>query len=249
MKLSVCLTTFNEEKKLGATLKAIKHIADEIIIVDSHSTDKTHDIAKEYGAKLFIEDWKGHGLQKRSAVEKCQGEWILILDADEVVSDALEKEIKAILKDSKYNAYQFKRAVISYGKRIRYGGFGHDFVMRLWKKDVVNIGEEIAHEQYHCNEAYGKISAPLWHYTYDNLEEYIRKFNLSTSEVAQIRFERGKKPTFVKLVLNPFFRFFKSYIFLGGFLDGKDGFLMAMQASFYTYIKYSKLRLLYRNNK
>ncbi len=249
MKLSVGLTTYNEEKKLGATLQAIKEISDEIIIVDSHSTDKTIEIAESFGAKVYTEDWKGHGLQKQSVIEKCKGEWILILDADEVVSDKLSIEIKNILANNKYNAYECRRAVICYGRRIKYGGFGQDYVMRLWRKGYVTISDHIAHEQYHCSERYGKIKAPLWHHTYDTLEEYMRKLNNASSDVAEIRYKQGKRPNFIKLILNPPFRFLKSYVFLGGFLDGADGFLMSVQAGFYTFLKYSKLRLMYRNEE
>jgi len=249
MKLSVGIITFNEETKLAATILAVKEIADEIIIVDSHSSDKTIEIAEENGAKVYVEEWKGFGAQKNSVLDKCNGEWVLLLDADEVVSYTLRDDIIETINKAKYDVYEIKRSAVCFNKKIRFGGFGNDCVIRLWKNGKVHLGNEEVHEKYITEAELGKINSPLWHHTYSTLEEYFTKFNKYTTLVANERFKKGKKPSVMKLYFNPIFRFIKFYFIKLGFLDGVEGFMLAALASFYTYIKYSKLRLLYRNSK
>ena len=140
MRLSVGIITYNEENRIGRTLDSIKEIADEIIIVDSESEDKTVEIAKSKGAKVFVEKWKGYGLQKNSVLEKCKGEWILLIDADEVISLKLKKKIKNIIdnRNNEYNVYKIKLRNICFKKEIKFGGWD-DYVIRLWRNGKVKI--------------------------------------------------------------------------------------------------------------
>ncbi len=117
MSLSVGLITYNEERRLGRTLESIKNIADEIIIVDSNSTDNTVEIAKKYGAKVYIENWKGYGLQKNSVIEKCTKDWILLIDADEVISSDLSKKILEVIKEGKEDLYDINFTSVCFGKK------------------------------------------------------------------------------------------------------------------------------------
>jgi len=245
MKLSVGIITFNEEKIINKTLEAIKDIADEIIIVDSLSTDRTVEIAKELGATIFSEEWKGFGPQKNSVIKKCKGDWILLLDADEVVSAELRERIIEVINSPDSNeVFKIKRSSICFGEKIKHGGWGSDYVIRLWKKGCVHIGEELVHERYISSKPTRNIDHILWHYTNFSIEKYFNKFNSYTTLGAAEYFKRGKKATFIKLYLSPLFKFIKDYFFRLGFLDGSIGFLLALTASYSVYVKYLKLYLL-----
>ena len=178
MKLSVAIITFNEERILGKTLEAVKGIADEIIILDSHSTDKTVEIAESFGAKVFIEDWKGFGPQKNSLLGKCKGEWILLIDADEVVSPELSAKIqKTISGNNKYSVYKINRCCICFGKELKHGGWSNQYAVRLWKNGLVKIDDKLVHEGFITNESIGKIKEKIFHYTYLTLHDYFIVFN------------------------------------------------------------------------
>ena len=186
MKLSVGIITFNEENRIGKTIDAIKEIADEIIVVDSESRDRTVEIAKFKGAKVFVEKWKGYGPQKNSVLEKCRGEWILLLDADEVVSAELREKIKKIINSSNPSSevYKIKLRNIAFGREIKFGGWD-DYVIRLWKNGKVKISNREVHEKYQTQEKIEKIKELIIHYTYDSIEEFLEKLNRYTSQSAK----------------------------------------------------------------
>ena len=193
MKLSVGIITFNEENRIGKTLDSVREIADEIIVVDSESTDKTVEIALSKGAKVFSEKWKGYGSQKNSVLEKCKGEWILLIDADEVISQQLKEKIKSIINsDNPSNdVYKIKLRNIAFKKEIRFGGWD-DYVIRLWKNGKVKISDREVHEQYQTNSKIGKINEMIIHYTYDSIEEFLEKLNRYTSQSAKEYIKKEK---------------------------------------------------------
>lgn len=249
MKLSVGIITFNEENRIGKTLDSVREIADEIIVVDSESTDKTVEIALSKGAKVFSEKWKGYGSQKNSVLEKCKGEWILLIDADEVISQQLKEKIKSIINsDNPSNdVYKIKLRNIAFKKEIRFGGWD-DYVIRLWKNGKVKISDREVHEQYQTNSKIGKINEIIIHYTYDSIEEFLEKLNRYTSQSAKEYIKKGKNPSFIKIYSKMLFRFIKMYILQLGFLDGYEGYLLAKYSSIYTMTKYTKLREEYYNH-
>ena len=246
MKLSVGLITFNEENRIGKTIDAIRDIADEIIIVDSESKDRTVEIAEFKGAKVFVEKWKGYGPQKNSVLEKCQGEWVLLLDADEVVSPELKEKIKSIINDEKPSSdvYKIKLRNIAFGKEIKFGGWD-DYVIRLWKNGKVKISNREVHEQYQTESKIEKINEKIIHYTYDSIEEFLEKLNRYTSQSATEYIKHKKSASFLKIYSKMLFRFVKMYIFQFGVLDGYEGYLLAKYSSIYTMTKYTKLRETY----
>lgn len=248
MKLSVGLITFNEENRIGKTIDAIKDIADEIIIVDSESKDRTVEIAEFKGAKVFVEKWKGYGPQKNSVLEKCQGEWVLLLDADEVVSPELKEKIKSIINDEKLSSdvYKIKLRNIAFGKEIKFGGWD-DYVIRLWKNGKIKISNREVHEQYQTESKIEKINEKIIHYTYDSIEEFLEKLNRYTSQSATEYIKHKKSASFLKIYSKMLFRFVKMYIFQFGVLDGYEGYLLAKYSSIYTMTKYTKLREAYYN--
>ena len=248
MKLSVGIITFNEENRIGKTIDAIKGIADEIIVVDSESRDRTVEIAKFKGAKVFVEKWKGYGPQKNSVLEKCCGEWILLLDADEVVSPELKEKIKMIINSSNPSSevYKIKLRNIAFGRKIKFGGWD-DYVIRLWKNGKVKISNREVHEKYQTKEKIEKINELIIHYTYDSIEEFLEKLNRYTSQSAKEYIKNKKNPSFIKIYSKMLFRFVKMYILQLGFLDGYEGYLLAKYSSIYTMTKYTKLREAYYN--
>jgi len=242
MKLSVGIITLNEEKIIGKTLKSVEEIADEIIIVDSNSSDKTIEIAKSFGAKVFTEDWKGFGPQKNSVIDKCNGEWILLIDADEELSEKLVSKIKEIINGKNdYNVYKINRSSVCFGKRIRYGGWSNQYAVRLWKKNSVKVNDNFVHEDYLTEENIGFIKENINHYSYLTLEDYLSRFNRYTTLGAEEYYKRGKNTGIFSIVVNPIFKFIRMYIFRLGFLDGLEGLLLAILSSNYTMVKYYKL--------
>lgn len=250
MKLSVGIITFNEEKILGKTLESVKEIADEIIIVDSESTDKTVEIAKKYGAKVFNEQWKGFGPQKNSVIDKCKGEWILLIDADEELSSELKLKIKNLINGSPKNeVYKINRSSICFGKRIKYGGWSNQYATRLWKNGSVRINNNLVHEDFITEKPVGKIKEHINHHSYLSLSDYLARFNRYTSLGAEEYYKKGKKANLFGVAINPFFKFIRMYIFRLGFLDGLEGLLLAILSANYTMVKYYKLLELYRKEK
>ena len=250
MKLSIGIITYNEENRIGRTLDAIKDIADEIIVVDSESTDRTVEIAKFKGAQVFVEKWKGYGSQKNSVLEKCKGEWVLLIDADEVISIKMKKKIKTIInnKKSKYDIYKIKLRNICFGKEIKFGGWD-DYVIRLWKNGKVKISDREVHEQYMTeNGKIGKINEKIVHYTYDTIDQFLEKLNRYTSQSAVQYEKERKKADIFKIYSKMLFRFIKMYLFQLGFMDGYEGYLLAKYSSIYTMTKYTKLREQYFEN-
>ena len=242
MKLSVGIITLNEEKIIEKTLKSVEAIADEIIIVDSNSSDKTIEIAKSFGAKVFIEDWKGFGPQKNSVIEKCNGDWILLIDADEELSEGLVQKIREIVNGKNdYNVYKINRSSVCFGKRIRYGGWSNQYAVRLWKKNSVKVNDNFVHEDYLTKESIGFIKENINHYSYLSLEDYLSRFNRYTTLGAEEYYKRGKKAGVFSIVINPIFKFLRMYIIRLGFLDGLEGLLLSILSANYTMVKYYKL--------
>ncbi len=246
MKKSVAILIFNYEKNIERTLKAVYGWADEIVMIDSFSSDNTAEIAAKYGT-VYKEEWKGDGPQYRSVVSKCKGEWILLIDQDEVVTDELKKEIDEICeKGSNYDVYNLRLLNNSFGKTLK---FGNRFYRKsFFRNGFMDFEERPLHAAFLYKGRLGKLKQCAINYNYENLEDYFRKFQIYTTEGAETRFKKGKKATFLKIVLNPCFRFVKRYIFQLGFLDGFYGFMDASFSSIYIFTIYCKLWLLQKNS-
>ena len=243
MKLSIGLITYNEEKNLARTLDSIIEIANEIIIVDSGSTDKTLEIADRYNASVYSEEWKGYGMQKNSVIEKCGGEWILLIDADEEISRDLRNKIKEIISDkNSKKIYKPNFTAVCFGKRIKHGGWSNHYRIRLFQKGAGKYNDREVHEKFITNEEIGILKEEIYHHTYEDLEDYFNKFNRYTSESANQYKKQNKKKSFVLFYLDSLFKFFKMYVLKLGFLDGYEGYLLAKLSSFYVFTKYAKLK-------
>jgi glycosyltransferase involved in cell wall biosynthesis len=247
--LSVCFISFNEEKNIKRTLDKIKDIADEIIIVDNGSTDKTVEIAKSFGAKVYTQEWKGFVKQKNSALEKCQYNWILSLDCDEVLTDELIKEIKKAINSNKYSGYYLKRKTYLFNKFLNYA-WTPDKKLRLVKKenDPKWIGDTV-HEELKVSGKTSILKGYLEHYSYKDIEDHLFR-TIKYSKIAAIgNFQKKKKFSILSLIFNAPIKFFKEYIVKLGFLDGIHGLYAAFGALIYTYFKYFFLWELYENSK
>lgn len=251
MNLSVGLVTHNEEKKLPRTLNAVKELADEIIIVDDGSTDRTVEIAQSFQAKVYTETWKGFGAQKNSVIEKCKGKWILLIDADEEITPQLKHAIREITTTEipQYEAYKIRFTTFCFGKKIKYGGWSNFYRIRLFLNGAVKCDDKQVHETFLTTKKVGTIKDSINHYTYSNLEEYFNKFNIYTSQVALQYRKAGKSKSVLNIYLGASFEFIKEYILKLGFLDGFEGYLLAKIAMMYYLSKYAKLRELNKQNK
>ena len=238
LPLSVALISYNEEENITRTLKSVQDIASEIIIVDSGSTDKTVDIARSYGAKIFIEKWKGYKDQKNSALEKCSQEWILFLDCDEVVSKELKESIIEEIKNPTADGYLINRRTVYLGKPLKHA-WQPDWKLRLVKKSSNPRweGGEI-HEFLVIDGKIKKLKGVLFHYSYKDIKDHFTKVvNYSYLSAVDLH-KKGKKFRISRLFINPVSAFVKEYFLKRGFLDGIRGFIVAVSAANYTFLKY-----------
>ncbi len=239
LPLSIAIISFNEEENLARTLEAVKDIASEIIIVDSHSTDKTQEIASKYGADFFIEDWKGYKEQKNSALSKCSNPWILSLDCDELVTDALKEEITDVITSDVKASFMIKRKSFYLGKLLNYT-WQPDLQLRLVRRDASPkwIGE-IVHERLVVEGIVKKLKAYMIHYSYRNLYHHIEVAVKYSKLSAENMMTQNRKISVFNLIFNPFIAFIKMYFFHTAFLDGIRGFLASTIVSFTTFMKYA----------
>src|SRR5947209_6418189 len=230
MTLSVCIITLNEERNIARTLKSVKDIADEIIVVDSGSTDATTSIAQSFGAKVFVEPWKGFARQKNSALEKAACGWILSLDADEEVSPELAASIKALIKSERqlqFAGYTMNRRNLYLGRWIKHSGYYPDPKLRLVKHGAAEFELRDVHEDMKMQGELGHLQGDLIHHAYPTLESFIEHANrYSSLGATMVVRERNVGFSFINIVLRPMIRFFWSYFFRGGFLDGREGLLV-----------------------
>jgi glycosyltransferase involved in cell wall biosynthesis len=243
--LSVAIITKNEEANLPRTLQSVRW-ADEIIIIDSGSTDRTAEIARSFGAKFVQKDWHGFGKQKNLAIEHCASDWVLSLDADEVVSEALAKEIKALLNTTpEVEAYFVPRQNLFLGRWIKHGGYYPDPKLRLFRKGAAWFEERAVHETMQYSGPTRTLRGSLIHHAYPTLENYIEHMNRYSTLGAEQALAKNKIsrswPAFLwNVVLNPAATFLYNYFFRLGFLDGREGLLLNLYHSAYVSWKYAK---------
>ena len=244
MSLSVCIITLNEEANLGRTLESVKGLADEIIVVDSGSTDSTVAIAQSFGAKVSIEPWKGFAAQKNSALAKATSDWILSLDADEEVSPELAASIQSLFKSGKapsFDAYTMNRRNMYLGRWIKHSGYYPDPKMRLVRRELAEFELRAVHEDMKKLPRMGHLNGDLIHHAYPTLESFVEHANrYSSLGAGMVVAERKAGFSIINIVLRPLVRFLYMYIFRLGFLDGREGLLVLMTHASYVSWKYAK---------
>lgn len=244
MTLSVCIITLNEEANIARTLHSVKGIADEVIVVDSGSTDATVALAQANGARVFVEPWKGFARQKNSALAKASCDWILSLDADEEVSPELAASIAALLKSAtppQFTGYTMNRRNLYFGKWIRRCGYYPDPKLRLIKRGAAEFELRAVHEDLKMSAPKGHLRGDLIHHAYPTLESFIDHANrYSSLGAGMVIAEKKAGFSFINIVLRPLARFIYSYFFRLGFLDGREGLLVLMNHAAYVSWKYAK---------
>jgi glycosyltransferase involved in cell wall biosynthesis len=238
--LSVIVITKNESDHIGACLQSVSW-ADEIIVLDSGSEDDTVEIAKCYTTSVFITDWPGFGIQKQRALDKAQGEWILSIDADEVVSSELRAEIEKALQQDQFNGYNIPRISSYCGRQIRHGGWWPDYVLRLFRRNVAYFTESVVHERIVVQGETSELSAPLIHDAFVNLDEVLQKANSYSSLGAQMLYQKGVQSSMSKALFKAIWIFIRTYWLKAAFLDGRQGLMLSISNAEGTYYKYLKL--------
>jgi glycosyltransferase involved in cell wall biosynthesis len=242
-KLSVAIITCNEEANIRRTLLSVAW-ADEIIVIDSGSTDRTVAICREYTDKVIHQDWLGFARQKNLAIDRTTGDWVLSLDADEPIEPALADEIRSIMGSHEaLNGYRIPRKTFFLGKQVRYGGWYPDYNLRLFRKDAGRFEERAVHEAIKVQGAVGSTRHAIRHYAYPDLASYMSSINKYSSLAVTVMAEKGIsrfKTGWANILLRPVGTFVIKYFFRLGFLDGKHGLILNLFHSYYVFAKYAK---------
>lgn len=242
--LSVILITKNEAHNVVKCLDSVSW-ADEIIVLDSGSSDNTVDLCRQYTSQVFTTDWPGFGPQKNRALNRATSDWVLSIDADEFLSPELIRKIQEIIKNQQAkDAYKIKRITKFYGKYLHYGDWKSDYPLRLFKRDTARFKDVPVHESLVTEGKIGKIKEIMWHNSFTSMEEILNKMN-KYSTLSAINFKNeGRSANILKAFLKGLWTFLRGYFFKFGFLDGKFGFLLAVvnaEGCFYKYVKLSLL--------
>ncbi len=247
--ISAVIITKNEEKNIERCLLSLKSVVDEIIVVDSFSTDQTEQICKRYQVLFIKRAFTDYASSKNFGNSYAQYPYILSLDADEALSDELRSNILEEKKDFKHIGYFFNRKTNYCGQWVNYCGWYPDPKLRLWQKTKGEWEGKIHEKVVLQDHNIGQLKGDILHYSYTSIQQHQQKLNHYTDLMAKDLFDKDKKATFVKLYLSPIFKFFRQFILQGGFLDGYYGFIICKMSYQYTRQKYLKLKGLYHIQK
>jgi glycosyltransferase involved in cell wall biosynthesis len=245
VKLSAVIITFNEEKNIARCLQSLKDVADEIVVLDSFSADKTEEICKQYGAKFFQHKFDGHIQQKNRAITFASNKYVLSLDADEALSDELKKSIAAVKNNWQHDGYYMNRLTNYCGQWIKHCGWYPDTKLRLWDSTKGSWGGVNPHDKYLMRDDKsntGKLKGDLLHYSYYSIDEHIKQSGYFATIAAKAMYAEGKRANFFNLNINPAVKFIKCYFLKLGFLDGYFGFVICKITAQSTRDKYRKLK-------
>ncbi len=242
-RLSLSIISLNEAKNIERCIRSVP-FADEIVVVDSGSTDGTADLARALGARVFIEEWRGFRAQKQRATDLCQNRWVLSLDADEALSPESAKELEALLASpdlEKNEGYTFPRLSWNLGRWIRHGGWYPDLQLRLYDRERASWqGGDKVHERVSAKSV-KRLANPIFHYPFPDLAEQVSTNNRYSTLGAEELSARGKRFSILKLIFKPISKFLETYLIKRGFLDGLPGFIIAVGAAYSVFLKFAKL--------
>ncbi len=243
IKISATIITKNEESFIERCILSLKDVADEIIVIDSFSTDRTEEICNKLNVVFYKNAFKGHIQQKNFAISKAKHDYILSLDADEALSEELQKEIIKLKSNPKFKAYKINRLNNYMGQWVRFTDWNPDWKIRLFDKNIAHWGGMNPHDYIIVNKGVkvGKIRQRILHWVIEDIESHSRKANQFSSIGAQSYYENGIKSNFFKIIVNPSWSFLKSYVIKLGFLDGIAGLSIATISSYTVFLKYIKL--------
>lgn len=243
MDISVVIIARNEAHIIANTLQSLKPVINDIVVVDSGSTDETVNICKQFNATVIETDWGGYGVNKKKGVAVAKNDWILSLDADEAIDEELQKTLAELPLTNDKEVFDIRFKNFFCNKWIRFGEWGFDKHIRLFNRKQAKWNEAAVHESLMLPDGVKitMLKGNVLHYTVRNREEYANKMNSYAMMNAKKYFESGKKPNFLKQYFSPVFAFMQHYIFRLGFLDGKEGYIIAITTARYTFLKYSYL--------
>lgn len=248
-KIAAVILTKDEEKNIKDVIENVRNSVDEVIVIDSGSTDRTVSLAQQHGAKVLFRKWDNDfAAQRNFALQNTESKWILYLDADERLSYKLIAAIKSAVDDDQDKQYSIKRKSVAFGKEFNYGVLKPDFVPRLFRRSHVTWVNKV-HEKPVCSDKLELLDGYIKHYTYTDWEQWLKKFDQYTSIWAQNAYEKGQKTNFASAGLHATFSFFQMAILKLGFLDGFMGLVMSANHFFYTLMKYLKLIELQRKGE
>jgi glycosyltransferase involved in cell wall biosynthesis len=245
VKISAIVITYNEEINIERCLNSLDDVADEIMVIDSFSTDRTQEICKNKGVDFIQHFFEGHIEQKNYALSRAGNNYVLSLDADEALSEKLKQSIQLAKQNWQFDGYSFNRLTSYCGKWIRHSGWYPDTKLRLWDKRKGRWGGVNPHDRVMMNEQsrISHISGDLHHYSYHTIKDHIDQINRFSEIAARAAYAEGRKANLLlDIILNPLLTFFKKYFLKLGALDGKQGFMIAIHTSYGKFLKYIKLR-------
>ena len=244
MKISATIITHNEERNLPRAIESLRS-ADQILIVDSGSSDRTVEIARNFGAEVIESRWRGYAQQKNFAAQQASYDWILSIDADESISEALEADIWQLKKSGpQFDAYTMPRMAQYLGRWIRHSGWYPDRKVRLYDRRKAEWVGDYVHESVKVTGSLGHLESNLLHFTCDSLSEHLKTMDRYTTLAAVQLIDRKQTVTWGRLIFEPPWTFFRTYFLKLGFLDGVEGLAIANMAALYNFLKYAKARFM-----
>jgi glycosyltransferase involved in cell wall biosynthesis len=241
--LSVIIITKNEEANIRACIESVAW-ADEIIVVDSGSSDATVEICRELGAQVYVHDWPGFGMQKNRALGYATKDWVFSIDADERVTSELRAEIQSALQGAQAVGYEIPRLSSFCGRYMHHSGWYPDYVLRLFRRSSGKFLDDLVHERVIVNGPIAKLQQSLLHESFRDLEQLLAKINHYSTASAQMLHRKNRTASLKKAVGHALWAFFRSYFLRAGFLDGREGFMLAVSTAEGTYYRYLKLMFL-----
>ena len=242
------IITFNEEKNIARCLESVKDVADEIVVLDSFSTDSTPAICGRYGVKFFQHAFDGHIEQKNRAITYASNPYILSLDADEALDDTLRESVREVKGNFRMQGYYMNRLTNYCGHWVRHCGWYPDRKLRLWDSRCGRWTGTNPHDRYELYDGdanAGHLRGNILHFSYYTVQDHYKQVEYFTNIASRAYFQKGRRAPWYKLVLNPAAKFIDHYLLKRGFLDGRAGYLISRISAYATWLKYKKLRLLY----
>jgi len=251
IKISVVIITLNEERNIGRCIDSVSEIADDIVIVDSYSADRTTEIARSKGARVIEHTFGGHIEQKNYAITQALYPHILSLDADEALSEELIASIRSIKASWRCDGYEMNRLTSYCGKWIRHSGWYPDRKLRLWDSRMGHWGGINPHDKYIMDSGSSilRLKGDIFHYSYYSVEDHLKQIDKFSSIAADAYYRRNRKNTFLLMLLSPFAAFLRQYFINLGFLDGHYGFIICRNCAYEKRLKYKKLRGIYHRER
>ena len=241
-KISGVVIAFNEEAKIGRTLSSLRQVCDEVLVVDSFSTDSTPGICRDLADRFVQSSWQGYRVQKQFATDQAAHDWVLSLDADEVLADDLQSELLAWKgEEHRSDGYYIPRTALFMGRWIRHTTWYPDFQLRLFRRSKGKWEGGRVHESFKLSGSVGKLSGHILHYTYDSVSDFLAQLDRFSGLAAQDLWDAGRRVGLGHLALHPPATFLKNFVLKRGFLDGVPGFSVSMLSAFTVFFKYLKL--------